>query len=275
MEVDSFFGKIKIPDGMLAVKCEMCQMNIGTFDPRKVKIPVDASMFRSLDEFHGAPHPFTWIEGRSDTINWEYLNCPVCGVRVFVDFSTNKHKDYIPTPFGPFRPGEVKIPGPTTIAEKNQEVIDRIYGKEGPPKPVIDAPMAKIREEVKDPKKLPDIEAIPNEQEYDAVMAIRDATPNDDVWKTSIPLKEVFEDEKEFYRNRLETPETQNIPLEDVRTGKGKDLTPHSTEAEFRAKYPGRCIYCGRDCKIPPARGAHEKACPDNPKNQKESDEST
>jgi len=242
MEVDSFFGKIKIPDGMLALKCEMCQMNIGTFDPKNIKIPVDASMFKSLDEFHGAPHPFTWIEGRSDTINWEYLNCPVCGVRVFVDFSTNKHKDYIPTPFGPFRPGEVKIPGPTTIAEKNQEIIDRIYGKEGPPKPVIEVPTAKIREEA---KKLPDIESIPDEQEYEAVMEDTEGTP-----------------------------ETQNIELEEVRTGKGKDLTPHSTEAEFRAKYPGRCIYCGRDCKIALGRAAHERACPDNPKNQKESDES-
>jgi len=240
MEVDSFFGKIKIPDGMLALKCEMCQMNIGTFDPKNIKFPVDASMFKSLDEFHGAPHPFTWIEGRSDTINWEYLNCPVCGVRVFVDFSTNKHKDYIPTPFGPFRPGEVKIPGPTTIADKNQEVIDRIYGKEGPPKPVIDAPMAKIREILED-----------------APIAI-------------IPKAEIEFIKAVIESDSKKTPETLNIPLEEVRTGKGKDLTPHSTEAEFRAKYPGRCIYCGRDCKIPMARGQHEKACADNPKNQKE-----
>ena len=266
MEVDSFFGKIKIPDGMLALKCEMCQMNIGTFDPKNIKFPVDASMFKSLDEFHGAPHPFTWIEGRSDTINWEYLNCPVCGVRVFVDFSTNKHKDYIPTPFGPFRPGEVKIPGPTTIADKNQEVIDRIYGKEGPPKPVIDAPMAKIREILEDAP----IAIIPK-AEIEFIKAVIESdskkTPN----TKNIKVKErVFFGDAITEDGRVITPETQDIPLEEVRTGKGKDLTPHSTEAEFRAKYPGRCIYCGRDCKIPPARGNHERACSDNPKNQKE-----
>jgi len=223
IEVDSFFGKIKIPDGYLVLKCEFCQMNIGTFKPEDVSTPVDASMFESIDKAHEAPHPFNYIPGRTDTLNWEYLNCPVCGVRVFVDFNTNKQKTHIMTPFGQWEIGLKNIPGPknlTTMAERNQEEINRIWKAE----------KERSAQEV-----------------VSKVMDMKDVGPENQ------ENAEAYDKVLKKIKKKAEEPPVDKLEA-------------------FRKKYPGRCQFCGKDCKIPMARGNHEKACPDNPINEKKED---
>jgi len=63
------------------VLCEVCITPIATTDPAILHLPLDGSMFRSVDPVHGFPAP--WFEDKAYT--WEAMRCPLCKFRPFVE----------------------------------------------------------------------------------------------------------------------------------------------------------------------------------------------
>lgn len=56
--------------------CEICGAELGTFDLKDVKFPLQGSMFGALRP--GYPPPF------NPTLPWDFLYCPLCTKRAFI-----------------------------------------------------------------------------------------------------------------------------------------------------------------------------------------------
>lgn len=125
----------QIPEGYTILSCEICKSQIGLFRPKDLTLPLDSTMFKSIDEHHKIPPPFPCIPGRGSTMTWEAAMCPTCGRRPFLT------RDHVMTPHGRYKVGSDEIPHKETQAERNQREIDRIAAEEQAkeaPKPTIE-----------------------------------------------------------------------------------------------------------------------------------------
>jgi DNA-directed RNA polymerase subunit RPC12/RpoP len=66
--------------GKTIIVCEICGESIGAFNPDNIKIPIDGSMFESINPKREIPPPF---QG-SALIGWRQMRCPMCNNRPFL-----------------------------------------------------------------------------------------------------------------------------------------------------------------------------------------------
>lgn len=77
--------------------CERCEVEIGTFDPATLHLPLTPEQFYPLEP--GFPAPF------HPEMTWETLNCPVCHGRAMGwtgDWDDGVRRDQLLTPRGYF-----------------------------------------------------------------------------------------------------------------------------------------------------------------------------
>jgi len=110
-----------IPVGYAILKCEICKYEIGMFDPRELKVPMRAEMFKPLRT--GWPNPLRHNPALEHTQTWEAAICVACGHRPFFT------RDHVLTPEGLFKVGG-KVPRKETQADRNQAEIDRIWAED-------------------------------------------------------------------------------------------------------------------------------------------------
>jgi len=112
--------KIQVPPHLGILRCEICKQDIGTFDPKDLKAPLHAAMFKPVGP--GFPYPFR-VDPRLTMLGeWDNLRCPYCKYRPFLD------KDALMTPAGRMKVGD-RVPHHLSPAEKaaieRQKTIDR------------------------------------------------------------------------------------------------------------------------------------------------------
>ena len=125
-----------VPKGHLILRCELCKTDIGTFDPKTLKSPVDSTMFGSINPNRKLPPPFPIVPGRSATLKWQFALCPYCRNRPWkINFEGNKESQVTGptrflTPHGYFyldKPDE--IPHIETLSEIRQKELDRKWAE--------------------------------------------------------------------------------------------------------------------------------------------------
>lgn len=72
--------------------CAICSQELGWFEPEKMSVPLNGTMFERLNE--GYPTPF------HPAVEWEHMKCLVCRYRPFIA------ENQIETPLGTYTVGE-------------------------------------------------------------------------------------------------------------------------------------------------------------------------
>ena len=67
---------------MIEIYCEICREKVAMADEATLVQPIRGSMFLSPDAWHGVPDPF------APTVDWEFMKCPWCLNRPFIDPTT-------------------------------------------------------------------------------------------------------------------------------------------------------------------------------------------
>lgn len=76
VEKDALAGKKEVKTDMEVLLCEICGAELGTFNLKDIKFPLQGSMFGGLRP--GYPPPFNPV------LPWEFLYCPMCTKRAFI-----------------------------------------------------------------------------------------------------------------------------------------------------------------------------------------------
>lgn len=123
-----------IPPGHAALLCPHCRFELGTFNPREVRVPVEATMFPGTRP--GSPSwrwAFPVAVRQPKAFDWRTLACPYCNLPVFVNqergVDAGKHVEQILTRFGPWRIGDPEIPREPTPEDERQKQINEAWGK--------------------------------------------------------------------------------------------------------------------------------------------------
>jgi len=242
----------KIPQDHAILQCEICRSHIGIFKPEDLRSPIDASMFKSIDEFHGFPPPFpATTDGRGNPLTWEFARCPYCRVRPFME------ADRVKTPYGFIKVGDTKIPRPRTAEDDNQEKINIEWQKEQDAsltfeernQEIIDRTTKEIHELSKESATIED------------VLSAKTIVPESGL---KIPLEETDFKDPEHIENFIIIDED----IEDIKDVKPQTDRTGSFKAD-KSLLKGRCRFCGKKYKRDDFKKKHENKCPDNPKNQK------
>jgi len=182
----------EIPKDHAILQCEICRSNIGIFKPEDLKIPIDSSMFKSIDAFHGFPPPFPpGTDGRGQPLTWEFARCPYCRTRPFME------PDRVKTPYGFIKVGDTEIPRPRTVEDDNQEKIATEWQKEQDASLTFEErnqrEIEKSFEDFKDPEHIENF-ILTNEDVKD----IKDVKPQEDRTETFKANKSVLKGRCQF-----------------------------------------------------------------------------
>jgi hypothetical protein len=77
------FDPIVYERDILTLACAICKQEIGTFNRRRIHLPLTSDQFMSLDPDHGRPPPFPF-----PNTEYQFLLCPYCRKRAFTSPNT-------------------------------------------------------------------------------------------------------------------------------------------------------------------------------------------
>ena len=127
---------------MTELVCEVCKSHIAKIDMEKLKLPLEAEMFTSVDPRHDIPAPF------EPDCPWDRWRCFYCQFRPMQDPDVISIYDKA----GYHSINIAKLDADRKLREDNQQKINEMWGEERieRPSPIsrfYDAMMTKIRKE--------------------------------------------------------------------------------------------------------------------------------
>ncbi len=102
----------------MILRCEVCETDLGTFDPDALSLPLTGVMFGPLTPAYPAPF--------QPEATWEFLLCPTCGRRAMgwdFDSADMVRPDRLLTPQGFFVVGEgLERSGPAPYVHDSSDI---------------------------------------------------------------------------------------------------------------------------------------------------------
>lgn len=242
----------ELPKDHAILQCEICRSSIGIFKPDELATPINASMFKSIDEFHKFPPPFqVEKDGRGNYLGWQNFFCPYCRNIPFED--RTKSPEQIKTPYGFVKIGDTRVPRPRSIADDNQEKLEQEWEREKD---------SHLTPEERNQKVIDAFPSIPEgntEELKPIILPLNYGTPDGGPPKDETDFKDP---------NHTESHVTTAEEAKAI-----KDVKPQSDRTgDFKADkaiLKGRCKFCGKQYKRADWKNKHQRKCKDNPKNQK------
>lgn len=104
----------------MILRCEVCETDLGTFDPDALALPLTGNQFAPLTP----AYPATFQPEAS----WEFLLCPTCGRRAVgwdFDSAAMVRPDRLLTPGGYFVVGQgLEITGPAPYVHDSSDIAE-------------------------------------------------------------------------------------------------------------------------------------------------------
>ena len=104
----------------MILRCEVCETDIGAFDPGALALPLTGAVFGPLSSVFPAPF--------QPEATWEYLLCPTCGRRAMgwdLDSAAMVRPDRLMTPEGYFVVGQgLEQTGPAPYVHDSSDIAE-------------------------------------------------------------------------------------------------------------------------------------------------------
>jgi len=247
--------KYKIPFGYVVLICEFCREKIGIFKPENLKVPMDSTMFESIDKHHNFPPPFPTIPGRGETLKWENAKCPFCRLRPFT------YPDKVMTPTGFFTVGDERPPVPPTQSDSNQKRIAELWQQE---QELSLTPAERNQREIE--KAFPELPTVADKIIEDIHEVLESLT------EAQRATVEQIDESDAMYGGATGTPGKQYIcPVcgrDDIEHHLGFSSHVRSCKKKADQSEPQvtlQCPYCGLPCEGSKTLADHQTNCTHNP----------